>query len=290
MMKMIKLNNKKNRKKMLITITIILIGILSGCISSNENNDIQTLVVDGSTTVFPIAQATADNYMDIHSNVDIQVTGTGSSNGVTAVGSGSADIGMASRELKDSEKISYPNLVKYVIAKDGIALIVHTSNTVTQLTMDQVKGIYNGTYTNWNQLAGLDEEIVVVGRDSASGTREFFYEHVMGKENFVSTMLEKNSNGAVHLTVTTTPGAIGYVGLGYVDNDVKSISILNKDESIYIAPTVQNVLDGKYTISRNLNMFTNGEATGPVKDFIDYIQSNEGQEIVEEQGFVPINQ
>jgi len=260
--------------------------ILSGCTGSNNdgNTEIQTLIVDGSTTVFPIAQSTADEYMDQHENVDIQVTGTGSSNGISAVSSGSAGIGMASRELKSTE----PALEKHVVAKDGIAIIVHKTNTVTQLTTEQVKGIYNGTYTNWNQLDGNDAEIVVVGRDSASGTREFFYEHVMGKEEFVSTMLEKNSNGAVHSTVSTTPGAIGYVGLGYVDDEISALSIYNEDEASYIEPTVQNVLDKKYPIYRDLNMFTDGPATGLAKEFIDFIQSDEGQEIVTKAGFVPI--
>jgi phosphate transport system substrate-binding protein len=281
-------NNKKIGKMTLVVVLSLAIAavILSGCTGSNNdgNTEIQTLIVDGSTTVFPIAQSAADEYMDQHENVDIQVTGTGSSNGISAVSSGSAGIGMASRELKSTE----PALEKHVVAKDGIAIIVHKTNTVTQLTTEQVKGIYNGTYTNWNQLDGNDAEIVVVGRDSASGTREFFYEHVMGKEEFVSTMLEKNSNGAVHSTVSTTPGAIGYVGLGYVDDEISALSIYNEDEASYIEPTVQNVLDKKYPIYRDLNMFTDGPATGLAKEFIDFIQSDEGQEIVTKAGFVPI--
>lgn len=281
-------NNKIMKTLVILSAIIISATMLSGCIDGNGNDEIQTLIIDGSTTVFPIAQAAADAYMNQHSNVDIQVSGTGSSNGVTAVGSGSADIGMASRELKSSEEELYPNLEQYVVAKDGIALIVHTSNTVSQMTIDQVKGIYNGTYTNWNQVGGSDGEIVVIGRDSASGTREFFWKEVMGKEDFVSTMLEKNSNGAVYSTVKTTPGAIGYVGLGYVDSEIGAISMYNEDESEYIQPSVQNVLDGKYPIFRNLNMFTDGEATGLAKDFIEFIQSEEGQQVVQDEGFVPI--
>jgi phosphate transport system substrate-binding protein len=123
--------------------------------------------------------------------------------------------------------------------------------------------------------------IVVVGRDSASGTREFFYEHVMDKEDFVDTMLEKNSNGAVHQTVSQTEGAVGFVGLGYIDDDVMAVKVDGVDA------TVANVVSGDYPIARNLNMFTDGNATGAVEEFLKYIDSDEGQDIVSDEGFVP---
>ena len=124
--------------------------------------------------------------------------------------------------------------------------------------------------------------IVVIGRDSASGTHEFFWEHVMGKENFTSTLQEKNSNGGIYQTVTQTPGAIGYVGLGYVDSGVKALKINN------ITANAENVLAGTYPIARDLYLFTMGNASGLAKEFIEYIMSTEGQEIVEEEGFVPL--
>jgi phosphate transport system substrate-binding protein len=124
--------------------------------------------------------------------------------------------------------------------------------------------------------------IVVIGRDSASGTREFFWEHVMGKEDFTSALQEKNSNGGIYLTVTQTPGAIGYVGLGYVDSEIKALKIENK------YPSAENVLAGTYPIARDLYLFTKGNATGTAKEFIEYILSNEGQEIIEDEGFVPL--
>lgn len=123
--------------------------------------------------------------------------------------------------------------------------------------------------------------IVVVGRDSASGTREFFWEHVMKKGNFTATMLEKNSNGAVHQTVSSTKGAIGYVGLGYLDENVKAVKINGIDA------TIANVVAGTYPISRSLNMYTKGEPTGIALEFLKYLDSNEGQAIVEDEGFVP---
>ncbi|MDD5778971.1 MAG: phosphate ABC transporter substrate-binding protein [Candidatus Thermoplasmatota archaeon] len=277
-------NHKKIGKIMLAVAAITLVtAMFSGCLGGD---DTETLSIAGSTTVLPIAQQAADAYMDAHNNVDIQVSAGGSSVGVSSVGDGTADIGMASRELKDSETAAYPNLVQHVVARDGIALIVHPNNAVSQLTIAQVRGIYNGTYTNWNQLGGSNMDIVAVGRDSASGTREFFWEFVMEKEDFVAGMLEMNSNGAVHSKVSTTQGAIGFVGLGYVDNEVKGLNIENNGQ--YVVPTVQNVIDDKYPIARNLNMFTDGPATGLAKDFLDFVKSPTGQQIVEDEGFVPL--
>jgi len=283
---MIGINDKKIGKLMLVIIATItiLVGILSGCVGND--NEIKTLVIDGSTTVFPIIQAEAEKYMDQHVDVDIQVTGTGSSNGISAAGSGKVDIGMSSREIKASELETYPDLLNTTIAIDCIAIIINSANPVSNLTITQVKGIYNGTITSWSELGGSGD-IVLVGRDSASGTREFFFEHVMGKENFSSIMLEKNSNGLVHDTVAGNQNAIGYVGLGYVTSQVKGINLQNKQGN-YIAPSIQNVLDGKYPVWRYLYLYTNGPATGIAEEFIDFILSEEGQQIVQEEGFVPL--
>jgi len=274
---------KSKTKGAMIGGMVVGIIILTGCLGGNG---VKTLKIAGSTTVLPIVQKAAEEYMKKHPDVDIQVSGGGSSVGIHQVGEGIADIGMASRELKDEEKSRYPNLKPMVIAKDGIAIIVHPDNPITSLTLEQIRGIYNGTYTNWKEVGGPDKEIVVINRDSASGTREFFWKHVMQKDDFVATALEKNSNGAVKQTVSQTPNAIGYVGLGYVDNSVKAVKI--KKDGMEIEPTVENVLNGEYPISRSLYMIANGEPEGIAKDFIDFVLSEEGQKIVEEEGFVPI--
>jgi len=275
---------KKNKIALVATMLVILgVAIFSGCIGSDQGT---TLVIDGSTTVFPIAQAEAEKYMEEHGDVDIQVTGTGSANGISAVGSGKVNIGMSSREIQPSELATYPDLVNTTIAIDCIAIIVHPSNSVSNLTRSQVKGIYNGTITSWSELGGSGN-IVLVGRDSASGTRQYFYEHVMGKEDASTSMLEKNSNGLVHDTVAGNQYAIGYAGLGYVTNQVKGINMQN-EQGDYIAPTIQNVIDGKYPVWRYLYLYTNGPATGLAKEFIDFILSEEGQQIARDQGFVPI--
>jgi phosphate transport system substrate-binding protein len=275
----------KNIGILAFVVVVIFIGAyVAGFFGGGQ--EIETLSVTGSTTVLPIVQKTAEKYMDLHSTVNILVSGGGSSVGVKSAGEGTADIGMASRDMKDEEKTNYPDVKPIVVARDGIALIVHPSNPVSSLPVEEVKGIYKGTYTNWSELGGDDMEIVVVGRDSASGTREFFWTEVMDKEDFVATMLEKNSNGAVKQTVSQTPGAIGYVGLGYIDEAVKAVKV--REGSRETEPTVENVKNGSYPISRSLYLLVKGEPTGLAKDFIDFILSEEGQSIVEEEGFVPV--
>jgi len=173
------------------------------------------------------------------------------------------------------------------IGKDGVALIINPGNTVTSLSTAQIKGIYNGNFTNWKEVGGADRAIVVVGRDSASGTREFFTSSVMGGQNYVPTMLEKNSNGAVQQTISQTPGAIGYVGLGFIDESVKAIKV--NTGSVEVEPTVQNVLSGKYPLSRSLYLLTSGQPSGLAKEYLDYILSPEGQGLLTEEGFVPVS-
>jgi phosphate transport system substrate-binding protein len=268
----------------------IVATLIGGCIGGEKAPDnkspVSSLIISGSTTVLPVAQKAADEFMAKNSNVNVQVSAGGSSVGVEAVGTGTADIGMSSRDLKAEEKAKYPDLVKHVIAKDGIVMIVHPSNKVSSLTEEQIKKIYEGTFTNWKELGGDDKKIVVVSRDSASGTREFFLEYVMKKGNFTKTALEKNSNGAIQQTISQTPGAIGYVGLGFLEG-VKALKI-DKDGQL-IEPTVRNVLDNKYPISRELYMFTKGPATGTAKEYLDFILSDEGQKLVEQEGFVPLS-
>lgn len=275
-----------------IFVTGLLVGalFLSGCVGGeggpSTEPPVETLSVTGSTTVLPIAQIAAEAYMETHANADILVSGGGSSVGVQAVGEGTADIGMSSRELKPEEQEKYPGLVQQVIAKDGIVLIIHADNPAPSLTVEEVRMIYTGEITSWSEVGGNDEEIVVVGRDSASGTRASFEELVMAKQDFVATMLEKNSNGAVKQTIQQTPGAIGYVGLGYIDATVRAVPM--DVDGTPVEPSVENVLSGEYPISRGLNMFTQGEPSGLAADFLNFIMSAEGQAIVEEEGFVPV--
>jgi phosphate transport system substrate-binding protein len=245
-----------------------------------------TIMVSGSTTVLPIAQSTAEAYMDLNPNADIQVGGGGSSVGVQAVGEKTSEIGMSSRELNDAEKTKYPGLVQYTVAKDAVVVIVHPDNTASAMTLDQVRGIYNGSIQSWDKVGGTTSAFVVIGRDSASGTRTYFTETVMKNEKYRSDMREMNSNGAIASYVAGNRYAIGYVGLGYLSDDVKGIKIVSKGTPV--EPSVATVLAGTYPISRPLYMLTNGEATGLAKDYIDFIKSTDGQRIVTEEGFVPL--
>jgi phosphate transport system substrate-binding protein len=279
---------------LLVALAIFLVGAIlcAGCTGGTD--DITPtpadrlsgpLSITGSTTVFPVAQLTAEVFMTENPGADLQISAGGSSVGIQAVGEGTADIGMASRDLKVTEKESYPDLVKHAVALDGIVIIVNPANSVESLTIDEVRGIYNGTYPNWNRVGGPDLEIVVTGRDSASGTREFFHEAVMQKEDFVETQLEKNSNGAVKQAVAQTPGAIGYVGVGYIDASVKALPIDTGTGPV--APTLQNIEDGTYPLARELFMFTRGEPTGLAAEYLSFISSPEGQQIIRDAGFVP---
>ncbi len=261
---------------------------LTGCVNSGQT---RKLVVSGSNTVLPIGQACAEAFMDGHWDADIQVSGPGSSVGITSIGEGTADIAMSSREAKPAELSSYPSLTKYTIAYDGIPIIVHPSNKVKSLTMAQLRGIYNGTLRNWKDLGGADMKIVVYSRDSASGTREFFHEFVMHNDDFVQPLYEKNSHAAIKQAIAQTPGAIGYVGLGYVDSSVKALAIDNAtsgEPANAIVPSLATIKDGSYPISRGLYFYTMGNATGLAKEFIVYVLSSEGQDIVEEEGFVKV--
>ena len=249
----------------------------AGCISTE---DTETISIAGSTTVLPVAQAAAEEYMNQHSNADIQVSGGGSGVGATSVIGGTADIGMLSRDLKASEKEGN-TLKEFVVGKDGIALVGHPSNTVSDLSLEQVKAIYQGTITNWKEVGGADLEIVLIGRDSSSGTREFFTEFVLNKEDAAKEMQELNSNGAVAQAVSITPGAIGYVSLEYVDDSLKAFSIGG------VAPTVDNVISGIYEINRPLLMITSGEPEGLAADYLAFILSEEGQQILKDSGFIP---
>lgn len=256
----------------------LLFVVSAGCVSTPTEH--QTLSLAGSTTVLPVAQTAAEAFMSTHAQADIQVSGGGSGVGVTAAKEKTADIGMLSRDLKAAEKET-ADFKEFVIGRDGIAVVGHPSNPVTALTTEQIRDIYLGNITNWKEVGGTDSEIVLIGRDSASGTRDFFTESVLNKQDASKTMQEFNSNGAVATAVAQTPGAIGYVSLEYLSGSIKAFTVDG------VAPSVATVLDGTYAVNRPLLMITNGEPTGLAKEFLDYILSDAGQQIIEDKGFIP---
>ncbi|MCK9579256.1 MAG: phosphate ABC transporter substrate-binding protein [Methanoregula sp.] len=253
----------------------------------------QTIKISGSTTVLPIVQKAADQYMATHSDADIQVSGGGSGVGIQAIGAKTVDIGMSSREVTSAEKTKYPSFVVTSVAQDGIAVIVNPVNEIDYITLDQIKNIYLGKTTKWTEITGANvpntnNQIVVIGRDSASGTRSYFDEVLLSKKTPTSKMLEKNSNGAVLQTVAQTPGSIGYVSIGFVSNDVKALPVWYNAQNI-VSPSLDNVKAKTYPVSRDLYVITNGNPSGLAGDFIKYILSPEGQKIVADEGYVTIS-
>lgn len=252
----------------------------------------QTIKISGSTTVLPIVQKAADQYMAAHPDADIQVSGGGSGVGIQAIGAKMVDIGMSSREVTADEMKKNPSFVVTPVAQDGIAVIVNPTNTIRYITLDQVKNIYLGTITKWTEIAiadvpGTNNRIVVIGRDSASGTRTYFDETVLSKAIPTKQMLEKNSNGAVLQTVAQTPGAIGYVSIGFVSKDVRALPLWYNANNI-IDPSLASVRTRTYPVSRDLYVITNGQPSGLAGDFITYLLSPEGQKIVSDEGYVTI--
>jgi phosphate transport system substrate-binding protein len=264
-------------------------GTTTAPVSSGER---QTIRISGSTTVLPIIQKAADQYMASHPDADIQVSGGGSGVGIQAIGAKTVDIGMSSREVTAAEKAKYPSFVVTSVAKDGIAVIVSPANTIRYITLDQVKNIYLGKITKWSEITGADvpgtnNQIVVIGRDSASGTRTYFDETILLKATPTKQMLEKNSNGAVLQTIAQTPGAIGYVSIGFVSRDVKALPIWYNANRI-VPASLENVKTKTYPVSRDLYVITNSQPTGLTGDFIRYILSSEGQKIVADEGYVTL--
>ncbi|MEA1939950.1 MAG: phosphate ABC transporter substrate-binding protein [Candidatus Caldatribacteriota bacterium] len=245
------------------------------------------LVVQGSTTVLPIAQAAAEVFMQNNPQANISVRGGGSGNGIAALIEGTCNIADASRPMKIKEILLCQKKgispVPHIVAMDGIAVIVHTSNPVQGLNIEEIKDIYIGKITNWKELGGKDLKIVVVSRDSASGTFETFSKIALGGKKVKPEALAQASNNTVATIVSTTKGAIGYVGLGYISNTVKALPVNG------VIPEQETVVSGKYPISRPLYMYTDGAPQGVAKDFLEFICSEEGQKIVEEQGFVPLS-
>ncbi|MTI55461.1 phosphate ABC transporter substrate-binding protein [Geosporobacter ferrireducens] len=241
------------------------------------------VVIAGSTSVQPLSDELAAAFKEKYPEVSVEVQGGGSSVGVKSAIDKIVDIGASSRELKEDEKAV--GLKEYVIAKDGIAVAVNPSNSVEDLTMEQIKKIFTGEITNWKEIGGADKPIVVVTREEGSGTRGAFIEitKVEGKDadgntkDFTtSTALVQPSTGAVKQTVANTPDAIGYVSMGALDNTVKTVKVEG------VEATEENAKAGSFKISRPFIYLTNGEESEVVKAFIEFVM-NEGQEIVKEE-------
>jgi phosphate transport system substrate-binding protein len=240
-----------------------------------------TITEAGSTTVQPLAESVAAAFMAKYPKVTVTIQGGGSGVGVKSAQDGTVDIGAASRELTAEEEAS--GIVATVLAKDGIAIVVHPSQTISNLTKAQVKDIFSGTITNWSEVGGADKAIHVVSREEGSGTRGAFEEMVMGKDAVITaSAILQPSNGAVRTTVAGDPDSIAFLSFGYIDSSVKALSIEG------IPATVENAKNGTYPIVRPLLFLTKTQPTGLVKSFIDYFLGPEGQAIVAKD-YIPVN-
>lgn len=268
----------------LITISVLIVlTTIYGC----NKKDTTEISIQGSTTVLPIVQRVAEVYMSKNPDVSLSVSGGGSGVGITALLDGTTDIAMASRQMKDKEKATANKkgmkIKEVEIAMDGIAVIVHPSNSISEMTIDDIKSIYmEGGVSNWSKFGGEDKDIVVVSRDTASGTFEVFEKKVLGGEKVRADALLQASNVAVKNAVAGSEGAIGYMGIGYLGDEVKALLVNG------VEPTEANVLSGEYPIARKLYLYIRGDASDDINTFVNFVLSDDGQRIVREVGYIPL--
>jgi phosphate transport system substrate-binding protein len=273
-------------KKTVSAVTAVLLsGIVFAACSRDTGNKI---VIKGSTTVLPITQKAAEEYRK-QNKVSITIEGSGSGNGIKALIDGTCNIANSSREMKEKELQSAKEkgiaVKEIAVAIDMIVPVVNPGNPVKNITMDQLKGIYDGTIKNWKQVGGKDENIVVISRDTSSGTYEIWHEKVMKNADVAKDALLQASNGAIVSAIAGNPKAIGYIGYGYIDKTVKALTVSG------VEPTLENGKSGKFPVSRKLYMYVDqNKVTGEAQKFIDYLLGADGQKLVTEAGFISINQ
>lgn len=281
----------------LVSILIVGMCFLNACTKGDRaENETNYITIKGSDTMVHLASNWAEAFMSRNPSIDISVTGGGSGTGIAALLNGTTDICIASRKIKSKEQ----NLAKgkgiqpkeIVTARDGIAVVVNPENPISSLTIEQIGKIYTGAYTKWQQVSGANKPIVVLSRESSSGTFVFFQKRVMNKKDYTTDAMLMPSTSAIVQSVSQDPLSIGYVGLGYAleaKNKVKMLTVKEDESSPAVMPSVESVKSGEYAIARPLHFYTNGEATGVVKEFVDFCLSDDGQKIVLETGYVPVN-
>ncbi|MDR0820626.1 MAG: phosphate ABC transporter substrate-binding protein [Endomicrobium sp.] len=286
--------------KILKLITVLLIFVFfCACMKSQggDRHDI-SIQIRGSDTIVNLIQEWVEKFVEQNPSFNISVTGGGSGTGFASLINGTCDITMSSRKIEEKERMlaESKNIepVEFKIGLDGLAVLVNKNNSVNKLTLEQLRDIFMAKITNWKEVGGEDKKIVILSRESNSGTHMFFKEHILGiddknnKNEFSTQSLMMSSSQAVCNEVCQNPNALGYVGMGFVDERVKSVSVAVNAESEYVYPMPENVMNGTYPISRPLYIYTNGEPQDVVKMFIDYALSDAGQKIVLETDFIPI--
>ena len=262
------------------------LGLVMLCLTAGTVLAADSIVIKGSTTVLPVAQGTLEAFMKANPGVQMSLSGGGSGEGVKALIDKTTDIATSSREIKDKEvelaKTKGVNPVAHVVAFDAIIPVVHPKNKVSNLSIDQLSQIYQGKITNWKELGGEDLKIVVISRDSSSGTFESWDHFVMKKAKVTPRAQMLASNGALVTAVAKNKYAIAYLGIGYVNKSVKPLQVNG------ITASVQTAMSKEYPFSRELYMYTNGEPQGATAKYLAFVKSAEGQKIVAKEGFVPL--
>jgi phosphate transport system substrate-binding protein len=277
-------------------VTLVLLGAFAFAGPSSEQA--KAIQIKGSDTMVNLGQAWAEAFNKRHPQANIAVTGGGSGTGITALINGTCDIAESSRAIEDKEiKQAASKGIKInreTVAMDGIAVVVHPKNPIKNLTLDQLREIFLGNIDNWKTIGGAKKPIVLLSREFNSGTHIFFKEHVLrrgnakGPEEFSPAALLMPSSQAIAEEVANNENAVGYYGMGYISPRQKVIAVAKDAKSPFVEPTQDNVRSNAYPISRPLFLYTNGQPQGLLKDFIDFITSKEGQEIVRKLDFVPI--
>lgn len=274
----------------------VVLVVMSGCSKRNDPDDEGGYVtVKGSDTMVHLVSSWTEAFMEKQPDIEISVTGGGSGTGIAALLNGTTDICAASRKIKNNEvmlaiqKNIHPNEI--VVARDGIAVVVNPDNPITKLTIEQLGKIFTGECHRWSDVGGPDEEIVVLSRESSSGTYVFFQKMVLKRQDYIEDAKLLPATSAIIQSASTDKWVIGYVGLGYAHaakDKVKIIAVQADDESVAVIPSDQTVKSGQYPIARPLYLYVNGEPKGAVKKFIDFCLSAEGQSIVTKTGYVTI--
>jgi phosphate transport system substrate-binding protein len=283
--------------RLAIVIGLFIIVVAAGYWWMTSSNQTVQIQQKGSDTLLVLAQNWAEIYMESHSKIEIVVSGGGSGTGISALINKQIDIADASRSIKqteiDSANDNGVNPVEWKVALDGISVIVNKDNLLDELSYSQIRGIYNGEVTNWSEIGGEDGVVVAYGRQSTSGTYVYFNEEVLDEDDYRADKQQLAGNAEIVEAVINDPNGIGYVGVAYAEarrDELKIVSVKKADTDTAYQPTSANIASGDYPISRYLYIYTDEIPTGAVADYIEFILSSEGQDIVSKVGYIPLPQ
>lgn len=276
--------------KRFVTMLSVAAVVAVGAVGCGRQQEV--LQIKGSDTMVNLAQALAEAHMQQQPGSQVAVTGGGSGTGIAALINGTTHLALASRDIKPAErdqlKQKGKETVEVIIARDGLSVIVHPANTIGTLTFPQLASIFTGAVTNWREVGGPDMPIIVMSRESSSGTHVFFREHVMGNKDYAASAMLLPSSNAIVTGVAADRGAIGYVGIAYVNASVKAVAVADKAGSPAVYPTEEAAKAGTYPLTRPLFIYAASKPAGLAKGFLDFVLSAAGQKLVLEQGFVPV--